>query len=339
MWDLMLSDEQAMIAETVEDYLARELPLERLRPKAQRPDSAKVRAAMVELGLFGAGLPEDAGGAGLGLVEEVLIQRACGRHLVSPSVLATVLGARVAWEAGDSILASALASGQSSASLVIGTLSDAANKAVPCFVLDKDQGDLLLAWDEHGMGLFPQEALLDVRRDACLDDSVVMDSGALVLDQSSHWIPNSQAPLALRAMVLLAARMAGLAEAACEAATEYAKVREQFGKPIGSFQAVKHRCADMAMRARLCWYQTTLAALKVEALAPDMVLQAAAAKLNAAHAAHENGRAVIQVHGGIGFHAECNAHWFMKRAHIYDQAGGAMLAQARRVMAEAAATN
>jgi alkylation response protein AidB-like acyl-CoA dehydrogenase len=339
MWDLMLSDEQAMIAETVEDYLARELPLDRLRPKASKPDNAKVRAAMVDLGLFGAGLPEDVGGAGLGLVEEVLIQRACGRYLVSPTVLAIVLGARVAWEAGDINLARALTSGRSSAALVIGTRSDATNKTAPCFVLDSDQGDLLLAWDEQGMGLFPQDALLNVRRDACLDDSVVMDSGVLALDQSSHWIPNAQAPLALRAMVLLAARMAGLAEAACEAATEYAKVREQFGKPIGSFQAVKHRCSDMVMRARLCWYQTTLAALKVEAQAPDMVLQAAAAKLNAAHAAQENGRAVIQVHGGIGFHAECNAHWFMKRAHIYNQTGGAMLAQARRVIAEPAATN
>src|SRR5439155_20677191 len=120
MWDLMLTDEQAMIAETVEDYLARELPLERLRPKARRPDPVQVCKSMVELGLFGAGLPEKVGGAGLGLAEEVLLQRACGRYLASPSVLATVLGARVAFEAGDIELAGALVSGRSAVALVIG---------------------------------------------------------------------------------------------------------------------------------------------------------------------------------------------------------------------------
>lgn len=339
MWDLVLSDEQSMIAETVGDYLARELPVERLRPGAKRTDTAQVRADMVALGLLGAGLPEEAGGAGLGLIEEVLIQRACGRHLASPSVLATVLAARVAFEAGDVELARMFVTGQRSAALAVLDADDATSDSVTCFVLDMDAGDLPLAWNDHGMGLFAQEALSEVRPDHCLDDSVAMHAGLLAMNHPTHWVPATQAPLGLRALVLLAARMAGLSEAACDLATEYAKVREQFGKPIGSFQAVKHRCADMLLRSRLCWYETTLAALKVEALAPDMVLQARAAKLNAAHAAHENGRAVIQVHGGIGFHAECNAHWFMKRAHIYDQAGGAMLAQARRVIAEPAPLN
>jgi alkylation response protein AidB-like acyl-CoA dehydrogenase len=333
MWDLMLTDEQAMIAETVEDYLARELPLERLRPKARRPDPVQVCKNMVELGLFGAGLPEKVGGAGLGLAEEVLVQRACGRYLASPSVLATVLGARVALEAGDIELAGALVSGQSAVALVAGT-GEARNKNLRCYVLDMNPGDLLLAWNEQGMGLFPQQALTQVRSDECVDDSLSMHTGLLRMSQCSHWIPTAEEPLAMRAVVLLAARMAGLAEAACETATEYAKVREQFGRPIGSFQAVKHRCADMLLRARLCWYQTMLAGLKVQAEAPDMVLQATAAKLNAAHAAHENGRAAIQVHGGIGFHAECNAHWFMKRAHIYDLAGGGTLIQACRVISE-----
>jgi alkylation response protein AidB-like acyl-CoA dehydrogenase len=194
----------------------------------------------------------------------------------------------------------------------------------------------LLMWNEEGMGLFPQNALAPVRNDDCLDNSVSLHTGVLHTGKCSHWVPATHAPLALRAVVLLAARMSGLAEAACESATAYAKTREQFGKPIGAFQAVKHRCADMLLRARLSWYQTMLAALKVQSQASDMALQATAANLNAAHAAQENGRAVIQVHGGIGFHAEADAHWFMKRAHIYDLAAGGMPVQARRLIAEPA---
>jgi alkylation response protein AidB-like acyl-CoA dehydrogenase len=154
------------------------------------------------------------------------------------------------------------------------------------------------------------------------------------LGKPKHWVTTKQAPLVLRAQVLLAAAMVGLAWHACDIAVEYAKVREQFGKPIGTFQAVKHRCADMGVRVRLAWYLTNLACLKVQAGERDAVLQAASAKLIAAQAAHENGRAGIQVLGGIGFQSEADAHWFMKRAHLYDQAGGAIKTQARRVIAE-----
>ena len=131
--------------------------------------------------------------------------------------------------------------------------------------------------------------------------------------------------------MLLAAGLTGIAEHACDLTVEYAKVREQFGQMIGSFQAVKHRCADMVVRARLAWYQTALACLKIETGTVDGALQAAAAKITAAQAAHENGRAAIQLHGGIGFQSECDAHWFMKRSHLYDQAGGSMLIQARHI--------
>jgi alkylation response protein AidB-like acyl-CoA dehydrogenase len=154
------------------------------------------------------------------------------------------------------------------------------------------------------------------------------------MSKARYWIPAATAPIALRAQVLLAARLIGLAEHACDLTVEYAKVRQQFGKPIGSFQAVKHRCADMVLRARLAWHQTALAGLKVQAAARDAALHAAAAKLIAAQAAHENARAAIQLHGAIGFQSECDVHWFMKRAHLYDQIGGGMQVQARRVMSE-----
>ena len=79
MWDLLLSDDEAMIADSLRDYLAGELPIERLRPGASPADPAKLHAGMAALGWFGVGLPEAMGGSGLRLVEEMLVQRECGR--------------------------------------------------------------------------------------------------------------------------------------------------------------------------------------------------------------------------------------------------------------------
>jgi hypothetical protein len=243
-----------------------------------------------------------------------------------------VLAAHVAVQAGDTALARAFAAGEATAALTL--LPPAGADPRAAYALDWRGSDLLVAWDDTGMGLFDPGSFTDVAVDECLDDSVALHAGKLAFRQPRLWVPAAQAPLAQRAQVLLAAGLVGLAEHACELAVEYAKVRQQFGKPIGAFQAVKHRCADMGVRWRLAWHQTSLAALKVQAGAPDAVLQAASAKLVAANAAHENGRAAIQVHGGIGFQSECDVHWFMKRAHLYDQLGGAMAAQARRIIAE-----
>ncbi|MBW8753735.1 MAG: acyl-CoA dehydrogenase family protein [Sphingomonadales bacterium] len=324
MWDLVLSDEQAMIAESVRQFLAGELPIERLRPGTPPQDHGRAREGMARLGWFGIGIAEETGGMGLGLIEEMLVQKGCGKHLASPSVLATVIAAHVAQAAGDRALASDLVSGERSAALAIPL--GAAGEAL---AFDWTTEDLLLVWNEHGAGLFEPASFASPRTDTSLDDSLSLHRGTLTA--ASHWVDAAAAPIGLRADALLAARLAGLAEGACELATAYAKVREQFGKPIGSFQAVKHRCADMLLRAETSFYLAALACLKLGAGAPDAALQIAAAKLKASHAAHENGRAVIQIHGGLGFQSECDAHWFMKRAHVYDQAGGNMQAQADRL--------
>jgi alkylation response protein AidB-like acyl-CoA dehydrogenase len=164
-----------------------------------------------------------------------------------------------------------------------------------------------------------------------LDESVALCRG--VLGRPICHVATEVTPIPQRADALLAARLVGLAEGACTLATSYAQLREQFGKPIGSFQAIKHRCADMYLRAEMSAQLVALACLKIEAGAADAALQVAAARLKSAQSAYENGRAGIQVHGGLGFHAECDAHRFVKRAHVYDQIGGNLHAQARRVFA------
>lgn len=336
MWDLLLNEDEAMIADSVREFLTSELPIERLRPHASASDNNAIWQGMVELGWMGVALPEAAGGVDLSIVEEMLILRECGRHLVTPSLMSTMLAGHVAYHAGQSELAAAFARGEPVASLAIATMpsQSLAEDTVTVNAFDWRDSNTLLLWNDKGMGLYRADSFADVSIGECLDNSLTLHTGILSLADPLCWVSAEQAPLALRANVLLSAQLVGLAEHASDLAVTYAKVREQFGKPIGSFQAVKHRCADMGVRSRLSWYQTSLACLKLQANADDATLQVASAKLLAADAAHENGRAGIQIHGGIGYQEECDAHWFVKRAFIYDQAGGSMQEQSRRVIAE-----
>jgi alkylation response protein AidB-like acyl-CoA dehydrogenase len=330
MYDLLPSDDETMIATSVREFLEAELAIERLRPGAKPVESGTVWQRMADLGWFGAGLPESAGGLGMSISAELLIQRECGRYLVSPNVLATTLAGHVAHHAGDGALAASLASGTVTAALAMDAAPSADGGRRDVLAIDRAGAQMLLYWSDSGMGLF---VLPEMAKAPCIDDTLTLHVGELLRSSASHWVDTAIAPLPLRAEVMLAAALAGLAGKACDLAVEYAKIREQFGKAIGSFQAIKHRCADMAVRQRLAWYQCCLAALKLKANAPDAAMQVASAKLLAAEAAHENGRACIQIHGGIGFQAACDAHWFVKRAAIYDQAGGSMQLQAERVIA------
>ena len=108
-----------------------------------------------------------------------------------------------------------------------------------------------------------------------------------------------------------------------EMSVEYGKVRHQFGKPIGSFQAVKHRCSDMAVRAEVARSATIYATVSVRDAAADAAFQASVAKVLCADAYIRNAADNVQNHGGMGFTWECDAHLFVKRARSFDQTLGA----------------
>jgi alkylation response protein AidB-like acyl-CoA dehydrogenase len=126
------------------------------------------------------------------------------------------------------------------------------------------------------------------------------------------------AQLRAEGAVLTAALQVGLAARMTELAVDYAKQREQFGKPIGSFQAVKHLCADMFVRSELARAAVHSAAVTLDN--PDVGDARRAvhgAKLLADEAATTNGRSCIQVHGGMGFTWEVPVHFFLKRAWVH----------------------
>tara|TARA_R110002124_G_scaffold138073_2_gene301352 strand:+ start:6069 stop:6962 length:894 start_codon:yes stop_codon:yes gene_type:complete len=121
---------------------------------------------------------------------------------------------------------------------------------------------------------------------------------------------------ALHLQLLTAAFAVGCADAARDMAADYAKLRQQFGRPIGWFQALKHICSDMAVRAAVARSQLYYAACALDAGSVDAAFHIAAAKRLADQAALDNGRANIQVHGGIGMTDEAVPHLCLKRAHL-----------------------
>ena len=169
MWNLLLNEDETMITDSVREFLSSELPIERLRPQAAPTDVKRTHNNMVELGWFGVGLPESVGGTGLGLVEEMLIQRECGRNLVSPTVLATTLAAHVAVHANNLDVARDIITGKLSSALALLETPESDTKDPLAMALDWNGDDLLLLWNKNGMGLFDNTAVNTVATAECLE--------------------------------------------------------------------------------------------------------------------------------------------------------------------------
>jgi alkylation response protein AidB-like acyl-CoA dehydrogenase len=311
--DLTLSPEQSAVVDAAASFLAREMPMDRIRALLETPSlpPKDVWAACGELGWFGLGLPESQGGVGYGLGEEALLFRELGRYLAPGPFLATVLGGHVAAVAGLAELASSIMGGAT----VVG-LADLRPDG-RWDLIDASDASIVLEVEPGGARLFSVDDLTEITVEACIDDATRLATAAG--DRITPIAVVAGAALHQRGTVLVAAMLAGIAEATRDRAVAYAKVREQYGQPIGAYQAIKHPCADMAVRAEAAGAQALFAAVCVGEGRADAGFQASAAKVVAADAAIRNAAATVQIHGGIGFTFECDAHLFVKRAHVLDQ--------------------
>ncbi len=244
------------------------------------------------------------GGAGFGVVEETLVFAELGRHAVPGPFLAGVIGARLAALEGRSDIAEGIIGGER----VALCRADADSYVI----YDAADATWWLLSDGDTVALAPA------------GDSIPFD-GLDVL------VPMARAPrsaaeplvvagdgrgLALRGALLASALLGGMARGTAEQSVGYALDREQFGQAIGGFQAVKHRCADMATRAESAECQTRYAALALAQGAPDAAFHVHAARVIAARAAIENAQVNVQNHGGIGFTWEHTAHRFVTRSRV-----------------------
>ena len=337
MIDLRPTPEQEQVVASVADFLSAELPGERLLPKplsVLNDDRAKW-AQMGELGFFGLGLTEEQGGVGYTVIEEALISREFGRYLVSPNALATLLGAHVAALAGDETLTAGIVAGEAKVSIANPfTIQDTDEPTGDHHLIDARDARWLVFWNQKGAGLFPKDAFEDVREVEPVDASITLERGFLKGAKAPLWVAFETDDIPRRADLLAAAYLVGMAEATRDASVEYAKIREQFDQKIGSFQAVKHRCADMALRASAAWSQTVFAALSARDQRADAGFHVHAARLIAAEGALKNAAVNIHNHGGIGFTGENLAHHYLKRGHILDRIGGGAARQASLFLAQ-----
>ncbi len=292
---------------------------------------------IAELGLFGIAVDEKAGGAG-GSVEDLcaMVEEAA-RALIPGPVAGTALATLVVT---DSEVLEALASGQRTAGFALaGDLQEAAGRISGSadYVLGADaSGVLLLPVGEHVVLVDAEDPAVSVEPLAAADFSRplarVRLEGATVtrLAVGRDWFEDLAA-------TVLAAEAAGVARWTLDTAADYAKVREQFGKPIGSFQAVKHLCAEMLLRSQQISVAASDAAAAAAAAATgederQLSIAAAVAAATGIDAARANAKDCIQVLGGIGITWEHDAHLYLRRAFGIAQFLGGESRWLRRVV-------
>jgi alkylation response protein AidB-like acyl-CoA dehydrogenase len=299
--------DQVALAGTIEDSLRELLPLSRLH--ASYHEDARTWDSLEDIGVFAIGVSEEQGGSGLGAIEEALIVLSLGRCLASPAVFAT-LGA-----------VHALSNGEGRGRRV----AAAYRHGDRVLMVDEPDASLVLVRDREGATLYDARSCIS----KVIDDRLWLAALREVVRLSEPLAHFNLSQLA-RLRLIDAAALAGLAQAALEMSVAYAGQREQFGRPIGTFQAIKHHCANMALAARCARDQTTFASVALEDRRSDAPLQVDSALFVAGSAALENAKLNIQIHGGMGFSDEADPHLLLKRAQLLSAiAGGLEAANAR----------
>lgn len=301
--------DQLAVARTVEEALADLLPLSRLHQADDEDDATW--AMLEEIGIFSICQSEDRGGSNLGAAEESLIVTELGRHLAAPSVLATI-GATHAPNGRQSYSTSTVAAAYQNGDrrLVIN------GRGATTALVRLPTGAVLQKFD--------LDAATCVERHLWLSEIYEVTARA---DSTIEFQPEQ----VLRLRLLDAAYLAGAAQAALDMSVAYALLREQFGRPIGSFQAIKHHCANMAIAARCARDLTTFAAVAIDEKREDATFQVQSAVYVAGKAALENAGKNIQIHGGFGFSDEADPHLLLKRTRLQLAIAGGLEAANERV--------
>ncbi len=268
---------------------------------------ARLWGAMVDQGWLGVDVPEASGGLGLGFVEAVVLMEQVGRHVAPAPFHQTVLAlsalAGTRW--ADDLLAGGVgcigwrATSTADALVPYAPAADVAVVGSP---------DGVVAYDLHA-DRPPAAAALDLTR--CVGWIAAARAGAEEVGG-----PEEAEALLDRGAVATSAESLGAAATVLDMSVAHAKERVQFGKPIGSFQAVKHRCADMLVDLEGMRSTAYHAAWSIGAGDPDASVSASTAKVWCADAARRIMASGLQVHGGVGFTWEHDLHLYLKRAQL-----------------------
>jgi alkylation response protein AidB-like acyl-CoA dehydrogenase len=353
--DFGFSEEQDMLRQSVRDFLEAECPMTYVRQmmEDERGYSEDQWKKMVELGWTGLIIPEQYGGAGLNMVDMVVVLEEMGKVVMPGPFYASAILGGAAIELGGSDAQKQrylpdLAAGTRKATLAqveesgrwdaegIAVAAKAAGggyslSGTKLFVHDAHNADLLIVpvrtggSGSDGVTLLIVDAkakgvatrvlkTMDQTRKLCevRFDNVQVNGDAVLGAVGKGWPLLDR--IVDRAKVALCAEMCGGAQKVLEMSVEYAKVREQFGKPIGSFQAIQHKCANMMVQVESAKSATYYAAWAVANDVPEAHLAACMAKAYCSDAYRFVSAEGIQIHGGIGFTWEHDMHLYFKRA-------------------------
>jgi len=316
--DFTFSDEQRMMAGALRELLDDVCTPSAVRAAAEGAGALRIARwpKLAEMGLAGVLAPESAGGIGLGNVSFVLLAEAAGRAAL-PEMLIEHAGVAVPALAG-------LAQSQRAAAALRDAASGAARIAVlhPInpFAMAAAEADLFLMFDGDAVHLLPRA---QVKLDALASLDPVRALASVSFEASSDTrIASGAAARAAsdaareRGALYAAAELLGLAAKLIEIAVEYTAQRQQFGKAIGSYQAVKHHLANAQVKLEFARPVVYAAAALLEDESDRARLMVSHAKLSAAEAADFAARMAMQVHGAMGYSWEVDLHFFMKRAFV-----------------------
>jgi alkylation response protein AidB-like acyl-CoA dehydrogenase len=341
-----LNDEQQQIKRTANEFLASRYKPERIRNLIDTELGFEESdwQEMAELGWPGLALPEDHGGQGLGIVELAVVFEEMGYALATTPLLSnTVAGLALALLGSEDQKAEFLAPLAAGERRGTPALFDAGSPATigdfrmeprqsdggvvldgeKVLVLDAAAADFLIVAtadgkrhiveaDGPGVSIEREDSIDPTRRfySVRLDEVEVPVAHTLPAEGDEYF------RVLERVCVALAAEQTGIAQRTLEMAVEYAKERQQFGRPIGSYQAVSHRCAQMLLETESARSATYYAAWAADASPEDLPLAASMAKAYASDAGWRVAGESLQVHGGIGFTWEHDLHLWLKRARV-----------------------
>lgn len=331
---LELSDEQHMFIDSLREWFGERASVSSVRGWLETGDPTAFERLFAGEGWAGVGFPENLGGQGGGLLELALTARELGRSAtpsaswIQSAVVVPALAdepelMRAATESGEATslavradrIPAVVTSVQSRAGRLSGRIPCVLGAArSPRLLVPVADGGATSLWlvesTDAGVGIHPRP-LLDRSRD--VGDVVLDDVAARRLDVDAD---DALGEIATRAAILVAADALGAAERMLALAVDYSKQRQQFGRPIGSFQAVKHAAAQMLVTVESSMSIVCYAAQSAEEGLPERATNAAVAKAQVTHGGAEIADTALTLHGAIGYTWEHDLQLFYKRAKL-----------------------
>jgi alkylation response protein AidB-like acyl-CoA dehydrogenase len=327
-----ITEEHRTLAKTVSDFLIRHDARGAARAllESESETLPKFWDELAQMGWLGLHVPEEFGGSGFGLPELVVVVEQLGRALTPGPFVPTVAASAVLVASGTSDLQARLLPGLADGSLTgaVATNGEVEVRQGRAYgsagvVIGGGLADVLIVPVGHDAAVIERsgggvESTVPLNLDPTRRAARVSFDGA-----PATMLEGARQSLIDFARLLYAAEAVGVANQCTEMASAYAKVREQFGRPIATFQAVKHHCANMAVAAELATSLVWDAARAAAGGGDQFSYTAAMAAALALPAADQDAQLNIQVHGGIGFTWEHDAHLYLRRANAIEAVVGA----------------